>query len=115
MRTPAGKECSYFYGDYRRGRHHEECRLLRPAGIEWRPALCESCPIPEIQRANACENMVFEPRLERRFLILSQEVRVDTYCKKCNCDVKEPRIGCGQCHPLPDIFIVEPGDTDTSS
>ena len=31
MRTPAGKECQYFYGDYYRGRNQEECRLLSDA------------------------------------------------------------------------------------
>ena len=28
MQTPAGQECRYFYGDYYRGRNHEECRLI---------------------------------------------------------------------------------------
>ena len=32
MKTPAGTECKYFYGDYYRGRNHEECRLL---GAAW--------------------------------------------------------------------------------
>ena len=41
MRTPAGTECQYFYGDYRRGRNHEECRLLDEAvpRQQWTPDL----------------------------------------------------------------------------
>ncbi len=54
MKTPAGSECKYFYGDYYRGRDHEECRLL---GAQWKPALCRTCPVPAIEMANACEFM----------------------------------------------------------
>ena len=37
MKTPAGKECKFFYGDYYRGRQHEECRLLKDHGLSWTP------------------------------------------------------------------------------
>lgn len=115
MQTPAGKECRYFYGDYYRGREHEECRLLLDTTDVWFPELCSKCPVPDILLANACEHMRFDPSLRRPFFILRPEIHIDTYCSKCQCDVNEPRIGCGQCHQLPDSFIVAPNDPDTSA
>ncbi len=59
MRTPAGTECKFFFGDYYRGRNREECRLIgnAPTPRHWTPDLCKTCPVPGIQRANACEHM----------------------------------------------------------
>ncbi len=106
MHTPAGKECRYFYGDYYRGRKHEECRLLGDANppLPWRPALCSTCPVPEILLANACEYMVLEPRLSRPFPFLKQQVEIRTYCRKTQRAGFDPHVGCGECHPLPSIF-----------
>lgn len=107
MRTPAGKECRYFYGDYYRGRSQEECRLLGSASppLHWVPDLCQTCPVPEILLANACDHLVLDPRLERSFPFLKRQVRVKTYCKKTNRSGFDPHIGCGECHPLPPEFI----------
>ena len=108
MRTPAGKECPFFYGDYYRGRTHEECRLLPGPAPEktWAPALCSDCPVPEIFLANACEQMQFDARVERRLFGLKRFVTVDVYCRRCECDVEDPHIGCGQCHPGIEGFVV---------
>lgn len=115
MRTPAGKDCTFFYGDYFRGRDEEECRLLKDHELEWTPDLCSNCSIPDIELANACEFMQFTPKVERALIIVGKkQVYIDTYCSKCTCSVDEPRIGCGQCHPLPDIFIVAPDDPDAA-
>jgi len=106
MRTPAGKECSYFYGDYFRGRSHEECRLLDSAypPLPWNPGLCMDCPVPEIQMANACTFMVLEPSLVRPFPFMKQQVRVKTFCSKTERKGFDPHIGCGECHPFPEVF-----------
>ncbi len=112
MRNPAGIECRYFYGDYYRGREREECHLLASANLEWQPRLCASCPVPGIQRANACEHMRLIPRVQRPFLILPPEVRITAYCDKSRQPVSEPHIGCGQCHPLPPIFTGALNDPD---
>jgi hypothetical protein len=106
MRTPAGKECKYFYGDYFRGRNSEECRLLMDAvpPLTWTAPLCSNCPVPEIMLANACENMVLKPRLARPFPFTKQQVQIDTYCSKTDRKGFDPHIGCGECHPLPPIF-----------
>ena len=110
MRTPAGKECKYFYGDYHRGKSLEECRLLSAHALTWKPELCSKCPVPDILLANACEHMEFQPRLEKPLLVFKPQVQVRTYCHKCECQVDEPRIGCGQCHPFPEVFVVDPND-----
>ena len=106
MITPAGKECRHFYGDYYRGRSVERCRLLEDHKLDWAPTMCEKCPVPEILQANACEHQQLIPRLEKPLFFLRPEVSVNAHCSLCECDVEEPRIGCGQCHPLPQVFVV---------
>jgi hypothetical protein len=106
MRTPDGKECRYFYGDYYRGREHEECRLLGSASppLPWTSDLCRTCPVPEILLANACEYLVLEPRLERPFPFNKRRVQVGTFCSKTNRQGFDPHVGCGECHRLPPEF-----------
>jgi hypothetical protein len=117
MRTPAGNECPFFYGDYYRGRQREECRLLQSAQppLPWKPALCETCPVPRIMAANACEYMILAPRLARPFPFLRQVVQVRASCLKSKEQGFDPHVGCGQCHRLPDIFVKSGNDPDTSA
>jgi len=106
MRTPAGHECSYFYGDYYRGRSQEECRLLAAASpvLVWHADLCNTCPVPGIQRANACTHLLLVPTLERPFPFIKQRVKVKAMCIKTSRSGFDPHVGCGDCHPLPPIF-----------
>jgi hypothetical protein len=105
MRTPAGTECKYFYGDYYRGRDHEECRLL---GATWRRDLCRTCPIPAIGRANACEFMHLRGEMARPLAAAFQRrVKVTAFCEKTERSGFDPHIGCGVCHPVPPIFEVK--------
>ena len=107
MRTPAGKECKYFFGDYYRGRDREECRLLRAAGQRWSRDLCATCPVPGILQANACEFIQLRASVIRSAgAFFQRRVHVSAYCEKVQRDVAEPHIGCGQCHPLPPEFSV---------
>ena len=102
MKTPAGVECPYFYGDYFRGRNNEECRLLKVNGERWTPDLCRTCPVPEISRANACEFLKLKPTVGRPIAALFQRrVQISAYCEKSKRNVLEPQIGCGECHTLP--------------
>jgi hypothetical protein len=107
MKTPVGIECKYFFGDYHRGKNREECRLLSSSSppLPWQPKFCSNCPVPEILRANSCEHMQLTPILIRPFPFLTQQVQVQAYCQKTKKDVKEPQIGCGECHQLPEIFF----------
>jgi hypothetical protein len=106
MHTPAGKECRFFYGDYYRGRNNEECRLLSQASpsLLWKADLCKTCPMPEIFMANACQNLDFIPSLHRPFPFIQERVKVLAVCRKKGLSGFDPHIGCGNCHPLPDIF-----------
>ena len=105
MRTPAGKECKFFYGDYYRGREHEECRLI---GSGWTRDLCRTCPVPEILLANACEYMHLRPEIVRPLTAAFQRrVKVMTFCEKTERSGFDPHIGCGECHPVPPVFKVE--------
>lgn len=108
MRTPAGNECPYFYGDYYRGKNHEECRLLPGQSPEkrWTPSLCTDCPVPGIARANSCDQMTLQARVERRLLGLKRVVAVEAYCRRCTCTVEDAHIGCGQCHSLDMDFVL---------
>lgn len=108
MRTPAGKECKYFYGDYFRGRSVEECRLLKAAGQTWSADLCQTCPVPSILQANACEFLQLRGTVTRPVAALFQRrVQIDAFCQKTNRAVSEPYIGCGECHPLPSVFEIK--------
>lgn len=106
MRTPAGKECRYFYGDYFRGRQQEECRLLAASNppLVWRREFCITCPVPGILMANACSHMDIIPSLGRPFPFIKQQVQVRTFCRHTNRTGFDPHIGCGECHRLPEIF-----------
>lgn len=109
MRTPSGIDCPHFYGDYFRGRSVEECRLLKAAGQTWTPDLCKTCPVPGITRANACEHLQLHPTVARPLsAMFLRRVQIHAFCAKTNRAVKEPHIGCGECHPLPPIFNVTP-------
>jgi hypothetical protein len=102
MKTPAGTECPYFYGDYFRGRNLQECRLLKVAGQQWTPDLCNTCPVPGIARANACEYLRLNATVGRPLTaIFQRRVQIAPYCEKSKKNVTEPHVGCGECHALP--------------
>jgi len=101
MRTPAGSECPYFYGNYHRGGNREECRLIgqRPQPGHWTRDLCAVCPVPKITAANACPNMVLTAWVQRPFAGFFKRVRIKAYCTFSKQAVDHPEIGCGRCHP----------------
>jgi hypothetical protein len=108
MKTPAGRECPHFFGDYYRGRNVEECRLLEAHGQQWTHDLCKTCPVPDIARANSCQHMKLIPSVVRPVAALFQRrVQINAFCEKTKRDVSEPQIGCGECHALPFKFEVK--------
>ncbi|MCJ7696318.1 MAG: hypothetical protein MUO40_12975 [Anaerolineaceae bacterium] len=109
MKTPYGKECPYFYGDYYRGRQFEECRLINKpdAFSNWDNKLCKDCKVPGIIMANACPNMTLNADVKNVFLGLFRKVKVTAYCSKSHSEVKKPEVGCGYCHRLPDQFVLK--------
>lgn len=105
MKTPAGSECSYFFGDYYRGRENEECRLL---GSAWKASLCKTCPVPSIELANACKFMRLKGEVTRPIMAgFKSRVKISTYCEKNQSAGFDAHIGCGECHPFPTIFEVK--------
>ncbi|MBI5653889.1 MAG: hypothetical protein HZC40_26090 [Chloroflexi bacterium] len=100
MKTPAGKECKYYYADYHRGRNTQECRLLQanPASAAWKPALCQSCAVPGILIANACPNLALRARVGKSFFGLLQKIEIEAACREYRVGVKKPHVGCGKCH-----------------
>lgn len=105
MKVPTtGKECPYFYGDYHRGKHHEECRLIVDSDPPWEIKYCQNCPVPEIVRANSCPNLILSAEIKSGFLNLNKKVVVTAYCTKTHVEVENPYVGCGECHPILDIF-----------
>jgi hypothetical protein len=107
MKTPAGFECPYFFGDYFRGRSQEECRLIgkRSRPQNWTPDLCKSCPVPAISRDNSCEHMILKAEVVNSLFGIIRKVKVSAYCNHSQSVVADPHIGCGQCHPLPFEFV----------
>jgi hypothetical protein len=61
--------------------------------------------VPGVLMANACSHMIFRGEVQRYFLGLKRKVVVTAYCEKSEVTVAEPAIGCGQCHPIPQIFL----------
>ncbi|WP_062192570.1 hypothetical protein [Anaerolinea thermolimosa] len=109
MRTPAGTECPFFYGNYFRGRSQEECRLIgnQPRPHHWTPDLCRTCPVPGITLANACPDMKLKALVHTSWLGLIRRVKISAYCFRSEAPVKDPYIGCGLCHPLPPALTNE--------
>ena len=115
MRTPAGKECRYYYEDFHRGASTQECRLIgrNPESPPWRPELCQKCPVPSILQANACPNLVLDGRVALHWLGLSQGVEVTGWCSEYFVDVEHPAVGCGHCHEHdggPSILVGQSGE-----
>jgi hypothetical protein len=97
MRTSYGQECGYYYEDFARGRSLQECRLLGPQG-GWQPVLCKTCPVPGIQRDNACPAMALRGKASAGIFGFGRRVEVSAYCRRTNRSGFDPHIGCGECH-----------------
>ena len=92
--------CEFYFEDYYRGMERQECRLLKRSGngSDWTIGLCHSCPVPRILQANRCPDMVLEARIAAGFLGLGRRVRLTAFCVRTMQDVKDPMVGCGECH-----------------
>lgn len=107
MKTPAGKECKFYYADFHRGANRQECRLIdrNPEGGKWKPSHCNTCPVPNILLQNGCPNLILEGKVESSLLGLRERIRVYAVCTKTQREVDNPIIGCGECHSeLSDVW-----------
>jgi hypothetical protein len=100
MRTPAGKECRYYYADFHRGRNHQECRLIGAGrgSLAWQPRDCSNCPVPDILWANASPHLALRGRVVRGLLGLGRRVEVTATCSKHQCTIEDPHVGCAKCN-----------------
>ena len=100
MRTPAGKECRFYYQNFHRGRNDQECRLMQAnrQSPPWQPADCATCPVPAILLANNSPELVLEGTIKKGFLgFIKRKVEIRTWCSKHLIDVPNPYVGCPQC------------------
>jgi len=99
MKTPAGQECKYYFGDFYRGRNAQACRLLErnPDSLPWKPSLCATCPVPDILRANASETLVLDAKVVKKFFGFKLRVEVEGWCSECFSVVTDPKRGCPNC------------------
>ena len=110
MRTPAGKECRFYYEDFNRGRDIQECRLTKenPDSMYWRPGDCSKCPIPDILNANASPDLQLVLTIKPAgFLGTGRKHEVTASCLKHHIPIEDPFIGCPQCNaerPGLDLF-----------
>lgn len=116
MRTPDGRACPYYYvNHHRRSTPEETCHLLegKPDARRWTSALCATCPVPDIHRANRCPHMVLHGHIgRRRWRFWEQErVLIRATCPKSDGPVKDPYRGCGHCHDPLTFIVREKPDT----
>jgi hypothetical protein len=100
MKTAYGQECKFYYADYYRGKNTQECRLVQqnPDSAVWKPALCQTCPVPGILLANACPNLVLRAHVDKSFFGLLQKIKIEAACREYRVAVEKPKVGCGKCH-----------------
>lgn len=99
MKTPAGKECRFYYENFHRGHSDQECRLLQnnPKSPDWRSGDCTNCPVPAILQANSSPDLVLEGMVRQGILGFNRRVEVRAFCSKHLIDVPKPQVGCPQC------------------
>jgi hypothetical protein len=99
MRTPAGKECHFYYENFHRGRSIQECRLIQRnlESPRWQPSDCSKCPVPEILQANNSPNLVLQATVHKGFLGFNRRVEVKASCSRHLIPVHNPHVGCPKC------------------
>lgn len=99
MKTPAGKECRFYYQNFHRGRSEQECRLIQGnvSAQAWRPKDCFQCPVPDILQANSSPDLVLEATIATGLFGFNRRVEVQAFCSRHLIDVPKPQVGCPQC------------------
>jgi hypothetical protein len=99
MRTPANKDCSYFYEDFNRGADIRQCRIARGEGsVPWQATHCLTCPVPDILAANG--NRYLQLSLTTRSSGLfgrKQHFAVESWCI-VHGPIEDPYVGCAECN-----------------
>lgn len=109
MRTPAGKDCRFYYQDYNRGRNQHECRLIKGNrdSLPWQPKYCAQCPVPDILNANASPDLELTLTVRPRLIGLGRKLEISAFCIKHRIPIEDPYVGCPRCiaeRPGLDVF-----------
>jgi hypothetical protein len=114
MRTPAGKDCKFYYQDFHRGRDLQECRLEKenPNSERWHPSDCEKCPVPDILWANADPDMQLKLTIKKGFLGFGRKVVIEATSRKDGQKIENPYVGRADDNPGLDIFRQAMDDLD---
>ncbi|MRR12100.1 hypothetical protein EG835_06445 [bacterium] len=106
MRTPAGRECIYYYEDFGRGASRQECRILKhPRSQPWEPSDCSRCRLPQILAANANPHLEVRIHIERGILGLGRRVSVEAWCGLHGPVIDDPLTGCPECNAEADRLL----------
>ena len=99
MKTIAGRECSFYYADFHRGRNRQECRLLarNTASPRWEPKDCMSCRVPDILWANASEHLELTGEVKIGLLGFGRRVEIRAWCTQHDIPITDPFVGCERC------------------
>jgi len=99
MKTPAGKECRFYYENFHRGHSDQECRLIQanPNSPAWHPKDCRNCPAPAILMANSSPDLVLEGSVVKGLMGFNRRIEVRSFCSRHLVDVAEPKVGCPEC------------------
>jgi hypothetical protein len=103
MKTPAGKECQYYYQDFHRGRSKQECRLLAggSGAQRWHPEDCKNCPVPDILWANSSERLQLHATVRAGILGIGRSIEVVAWCSEHQVVIPDPYSGCEFCSAAP--------------
>lgn len=107
MRTPAGKECRYYYEDFHRGREIQECRSIKynPESAPWHPGDCSRCPVPDILLANADPDMELIVTVRKGLFGLTRNLDVTARSRSDGTIIEDPYVGrTDKDNPGLDIF-----------
>lgn len=97
MRTPPGRDCSYYYEDFNRGAEIQRCRVRRaPGSSRWRPRQCAKCPVPGVEAANGSPWLDVTLTARSRFPGLPEKFEVAAWCTQHG-PVEDPYVGCAEC------------------
>lgn len=77
----------------------QACRLIEqnPDSPPWRPSLCQTCPVPDILRANGAATLKLDAKVVKKFFGFKQHVEVTGWCTECFSEVPNPLLGCPNC------------------
>jgi hypothetical protein len=102
MRTPAKRDCSYYYEDFNRGADIQQCRIVRTKDSAWwRDSDCKKCPVPDIENASGGPHLDLTMTVRRTKFGRNSTYSVTAWCV-LHGPIADPYVGCLECAPVID-------------